>query len=256
MMTRLLAFAWICLCTFAAQAETQRLPFPTVAYAADRIMESDAGTFTGKVYSSFGLERTEMNAGGMQSVMILRSDKDLGWMLLPAQRMYQTLDFTKAREQSGASPASDVTITQVGEEAVEGVSATKYKLVMKDGSAGGFMWFSQEGIALKMDLLSKEDGRKSRMTMTLKNLVVGDQDPSLFELPPGYNAMPAMGGFGMPSAAAAGAMSAPAPANDSANPDAGTQPQQPAETPALTPGSVIREAARQAIFKLPGLRNR
>jgi hypothetical protein len=32
------------------------------------------------------------------------------------------------------------------------------------------------------------------MTVTLKNLKVGSQDASLFEVPSGYNAMPSMGG--------------------------------------------------------------
>jgi hypothetical protein len=34
------------------------------------------------------------------------------------------------------------------------------------------------------------------MTVTLKNLKVGSQDASLFELPAGYNAMPSFGGMG------------------------------------------------------------
>ena len=55
----------------------------------------------------------------------------------------------------------------------------------------------REGIAIRMDMLSKSDGKKTRITMTLKNLQVGAQDPQLFELPAGYNKMPAMGfGFG------------------------------------------------------------
>jgi hypothetical protein len=70
---------------------------------------------------------------------------------------------------------------------------------MKDGSAGGFMWFTKDGITMKMDLLQKEGGKKSRMTMTLTHLKVGPQDPALFEIPAGYNKMPNMGKmFGVP----------------------------------------------------------
>jgi hypothetical protein len=89
------------------------------------------------------------------------------------------------------------------------------------------------------------------MTMTLKNLVVGDQDPALFELPGGYTPMPGMGGFATaiaPPANAAGANPAEAPATPA---DAAGKPAD-----AVTPGSVAREVAKQTIFKLPGLLGR
>ena len=46
-----------------------------------------------------------------------------------------------------------MSIEAIGPESVEGVDTTKFKLVMKDGSAGGFMWFTTNGIPMKMDLL-------------------------------------------------------------------------------------------------------
>ena len=86
-------------------------------------------------------------------------------------------------------------ITEVGTETVEGQATRKYKLVLKDGSAGGFMWFTKDGIMMKMDTVMKNGRDRSRMTVTLKNLKVGSQDASLFELPAGYNAMPSFGGM-------------------------------------------------------------
>jgi hypothetical protein len=180
-----------------SESHATSLPVPTVQYSADRIVETDAGTFEGKVYSARDRERTETSMQGMQSVMILRRDQRIGWMLMPAQKMYQEMDFAKAQQQSGAAPDDQVEITEVGTETVEGHDATKYKMLMKDGSAGGFIWITGEGIPVKMDFLSKSDGKKTRITMTLRNLEIGDQDPQLFELPAGYSKMPAMGfGFG------------------------------------------------------------
>jgi len=181
---------------YAHQAAAASLPAPTVEYSADRTIESDAGTFSGKVYSATDRERSETSMQGMQTVMILRRDKQLGWMLMPTQKMYQQLDFAKARQQSGAAPDSEVEITQVGIETVAGFEATKYKMLMRDGSAGGFIWITTEGIAVKMDMLSKAAGTKTRMTMTLSNVQIGAQDPQLFEVPEGYTSMPAMGGLG------------------------------------------------------------
>jgi Domain of unknown function (DUF4412) len=194
MLIRFLVPLTLCFTALAARTHADALPVPTVEYSADRIMETDAGTFDGKVYSAKDKERLETNAQGMQTVMILRRDQQLGWMLMPAQRMYQKLDMRKAQEQSG-SPADGVTIEQVGAETMEGHAATKYKMLMKDGSGGGFMWITADGIPVKMDLLGKSGRDKTRMTVTLKNLSIGSQDPALFEVPADYKAMPSFGVF-------------------------------------------------------------
>lgn len=191
----------LCALVCAGQAAAAALPAPSVEYSADRLVETESGSFQGKVYSARDRERTETTMQGTQSVMILRRDRQLGWMLMPAQKMYQQVDFAQARQQSGAAPESEVEITEVGTETVAGLAATKYKMMMKDGSAGGFVWITPEGIAVKMDMLSKSGGAKSRVTMTLSNVQIGAQDPQMFEVPDGYEAMPAFGlgkkkGFG------------------------------------------------------------
>jgi hypothetical protein len=205
MSVRIFACAWALLCALTATAGP--LPVPTVEYSADRVIASEAGTITGHVRAARGKERTELEMQGMKSVMIVRPDLQLGWMLMPAQKMYQEIDFAKARQQSGAGPQDDVQIDVVGPEDVEGHAATKYRLKLKDGSAGGYMWFTADGIAVKMDLLTKDRGKTSRMTITLTNLQVGPQDPAAFELPAGYTKMPSFGG-GFGGSAAAGSAAA------------------------------------------------
>lgn len=169
------------------------LPVPTVEYSADRTIETGQGSFEGKIYAAKDKERTETSMQGMDSVMIVRKDQQLGWMLMPAQRMYQKLDFQQAQKRSGSQP-NDVEITEVGGDTVEGIAATKYKMIMKDGSAGGFLWITPEGITVKMDMLSKDGRDKNRTTVTLKNLVIGPQDAALFDPPADYKAMPSFGG--------------------------------------------------------------
>jgi hypothetical protein len=195
MFSRLSVVLCLSLMTVAGKSVAAGLPAPSVEYSADRFVETEAGTFTGKVYSAQGKERSETDMGGMQSVMILRRDKQLGWMLMPSHKMYQQMEFAQAQQQSGAAPDDQVEISEVGSESIEGFGSTKYKVLMKDGTAGGFIWITKDGIPVKMDLLSKDKGRKSRITVTLKNLSIGAQDPQLFELPSGYSAMPDMGGL-------------------------------------------------------------
>jgi hypothetical protein len=180
-----------------SQVEAATLPVPSVEYSADRVMETSSGTFNGKVFATQDKERAETNMRGMQSVMILRRDKQIGWMLMPAQKMYMTMDFAKAQQQAGAAPDDKVEITEVGTETIEGFSTKKFKMLMKDGTGGGFIWITEHGIPVKMDMLSKSGGDKSRVTVTLTNLKIGAQDAQMFELPSGYTAMPSMGNMGM-----------------------------------------------------------
>ena len=180
----------------SSPAPAATLPAPTVEYSADRIMETDQGTFEGKVYSAKDKERSETHLQGMQTVMILRRDRQVGWTLMPTQKMYRQMDLAKAAEQSASVPQDVVDITEEGPESVEGHAATKYKMVMKDRSAGGLIWITAEGIPVKMDMLSKSGSARTRVTVTLKNLQIGPQDPQLFEVPEGYSALPASGRFG------------------------------------------------------------
>ena len=196
MFTRFALVSALCIVAFATSAQGAGLPVPSVEYSADRVMETEAGTFEGKVYAAKDKERSETRMQGMTSVMILRRDKQLGYMLMPTQKMYSQMDFANAQQQSGAQSADPVQITEVGSDTIDGQTTTKYKLIMKDGSAGGFMWFTKEGILMKMDTVVKNGRDKSRMTITLKNLKIGAQDASLFEVPDGYSAMPSFGGRG------------------------------------------------------------
>jgi uncharacterized protein DUF4412 len=207
MFTRFALLSALCIAAFGSPAQGAGLPVPTVEYSADRVMETEAGTFEGKVYAAQDKERSETRVQSMTSVMILRRDKQLGYMLMPAQKMYQQMDFAKAQQQSAGHAADQVEITEVGRDTIEGQATTKYKLIMKDGSAGGFMWFTKDGIMMKMDTVVKNGRDKSRMTITLRNLKIASQDASLFEVPAGYNAMPSFGGggFGALGGAARGA---------------------------------------------------
>jgi hypothetical protein len=167
----------------------------TVEYSAERRIESADRTIDGRVSAAPGMERSELDMGGMSAVMILRTDRKLGWMLMPAQRMYQEMDFAQAAQQTGNVAADQVELEVVGKETVSGVATTRYKFVSKDRSAGGFLWYSADGIPVKMDLLSKDGGDKSRTTVTLQNIQVGPQDRTGFEVPAGFNKLPGGGMF-------------------------------------------------------------
>ncbi len=198
MFTRLIArLAVLCWIVVYSAAEAATPPLLTVEYSASRRIESDQGVFEGSIAAAPGMERSEMRMGQMSAVMILRNDRKLGYMVMPAQRLYQEIEFAQAAQASGAVAQDQVELEVVGSETVSGLATTKYKFVTKDRSAGGFLWYSAEGIPVKMDLVSKEGRGKSRMTVTLDDVRIGAQDRAAFEVPAGFARMPGGGLFGM-----------------------------------------------------------
>lgn len=171
-------------------------PALTTAYSADRRVETDSGDMQGRVHAMPGKERSETRVGDMSTVMILDTGARKGWMLMPAMKSYQELDLDRASKQAGALTPEQTELEAVGTETVSGLATTKYKFVMKDKSAGGFLWYTDSGIPVKMDVISKTGRDKTRMTVTLENIQIGPQDPALFQVPAGYSRMPGAGPFG------------------------------------------------------------
>lgn len=197
MIARILPAVLFLFAAIGASAAT--LEAPTADYSADRIIESVQGNMSQKVYASGLKERTEMSMGGMQMVSILRRDREVMWTLMPAQGMYVEMDLKKALEQQPASgPEIGVEITRMGDENVDGIATTKYKMTVKDKSASGFLWLTRENIPLKMEVLATDGNDRHRVVMRLQNLKIGKQDAALFEIPAGLGKMPSMGGFGLP----------------------------------------------------------
>lgn len=50
----------------------------------------------------------------------------------------------------------------------------------------GFIWTTPEGITIKTEGVSVHGDRKTQIKYELKNLKIGEQEPSLFEIPEGY----------------------------------------------------------------------
>lgn len=181
-------------------------PVLTTEYSADRRIETDSGEMRGRVNAVPGKERTETRMGDIASVMILDINDRKGWMLMPTMKSYQELDLKRAGQQTGAVTPEQTDLEPVGPETVSGLATTKYKFVMKDKSAGGFLWYTDSGIPVKMDVISKTGKDKARMTVTLENIQIGPQDPKLFEVPADYSRMPSAGPFGGMSGGMPGAM--------------------------------------------------
>ena len=172
---------------------------PNVEYSADSYMETAEFIQSGTVHYAPGKERREYIENGEKMIMIIRHDKKRAWMLMPAEKMYMDMQISGSRK--GDLSGYQIDQTRVGEETVNGVRTTKSKIIMtglKGEKFGGFFWTTKDNIVMKMDAISVDKGSKDRIKSELKNLKIGAQDPSLFEIPSDYSAagMPGMGGLG------------------------------------------------------------
>ena len=193
-----------------------------VEYSADYIMETAEGAIRGRLNGAPGLERREDLVEGTSIVSIRRDDKQVLWMLMPAERMYMEMKLGQMDGNTSRTPSPEeykTEFTNEGREEVNGMMTTKSKVIMTgaDGSKmGGFWWTTDDGLLVKMDVISIAKGEKIRMKRELSNIKIGPQPKDLFEIPAGYQTM-SMG-------LAGGMLGVPRPA------DAASEGEKPAES--------------------------
>jgi hypothetical protein len=190
-------------CDMAVAGE---LPRPAVDYSADVAMQVERGpggqpiAVTGRVFVAADRERRETSVLGRTSIVITRRDKGVTWLLMPAQSMYMENPAAgDTKDPYAAWREAGVTLTEVGEETVNGVATTKFRAEAhgKEGTMEtGYLWLTQDNIPVRMatDAPQKEGG--GRITIDYTHIKKGKQDPILFEIPAGYRKM-AMPGAGM-----------------------------------------------------------
>jgi hypothetical protein len=164
---------------------------PTVEYSADMIMQSERGSIKSKIYHAMGGKgRQEMSARGSTQIVITRGDKKVAWALMPDQKSYIETSIDESKQKSGTNVSDcDMDITPLGTETVNGVKATKNKVSMScpdKANYNGHMWITKEGIMVKLDAVAGQGSNQTHLKVDLMNLKIGKQDPSLFEIPAGY----------------------------------------------------------------------
>jgi len=181
-----------------------------VAYAGERIIDStQAGrTVTFREYRAPGKARLEFEEGGQQIVMILDEPAAKAFMLLPALNLYSEVGVQDFQARAWES-LDLLDFEKLDRETVGGHPATRYRVSWRDpdGHEGhGFHWVTDDGVPIRMEITyDSPDKAGERVVAELSNLTVGPQDPSLFERPAGYMALPSLEGLlGTDPGAAAG----------------------------------------------------
>lgn len=158
------------------------------SFSADIYSGPKSMAKTGKVYSNGKMIRMEMKAGEHLQIMIVRLDKKKIWMLNPGSKEYTEMPVTKpelADPRSEAMLMRNATKKELGTETVSGYSCRKTAYVTKSGPKGmATRWYSQKLDWPVKTHVQMPDGRT--FTQELRNIKLGNQASSLFEIPKGY----------------------------------------------------------------------
>ncbi len=167
----------LCFSSYSLAADTQ-------SFSSEMVSQSAGQTENAKIFVSGDMMRTEV-AG---TIMILRQDKNVMWIVMPSDRMYMemSLDMNKAPKVS-KEVEGEVERVPLGKEMVDGLLADKFKIAYAEGIM--YQWLTDSGFPVKMEAA---DGSWS---IQYKNISFGPQPPSLFEVPAGFEkaSMPSFG---------------------------------------------------------------
>lgn len=181
---------------------------PNASFSGTRHVESREGQMDMFVRQAPKMSRIDMNFQSQSMSLITREDRGVNYMLMPQVNMYKEVAADQVQITGANLSFSEV--SEVGTENINGHDCTKFRAKFKDaqgGQAGGYYWVSDQGVLMKVDMIYKSRKQKGeRMTFEMRDLEIGPQDPSYFEVPSNYSSM----GFSM-----ARGPSAPVPADDS-----------------------------------------
>jgi hypothetical protein len=184
---------------------------PNASYSGIRHVESKEGQMDMFVRQAPKMSRIDMKMQSQSMSLITREDRGVNYMLMPQMSMYKEVAADQVQITGANLSFSEV--SEIGTENINGHDCTKYRAKFKDaqgGKAGGYYWVSNDGILMKVDMIYKSRKQKGeRMTFEMRDLEVGPQDPSYFEVPSNYSSM----GFSM-----ARGSSAPIPVEDGESP--------------------------------------
>lgn len=151
-----------------------------IEFSGDMIHTTKEGVTTQKFFVKNDKSRMENQEG----IAITRLDKNVMWILMPQQKMYmeQPLNPDNVGTFSEKYPG-ELERTLIGQEVVDGRITDKYRIVhtIAGIKATVFQWVARDlGMPVKT---ASEDGSWS---VEYKNIRMGSQPDSLFEIPAGY----------------------------------------------------------------------
>lgn len=162
------------------------LPAPSVAYSAERVYNPGSDERVVAVRADSKRLRMEYLRDGVAHVEILRADEEVQWHLLPEQRVYDESGLLPVDIAMQGLTSARLNVTPDGQETIDGVEATRYRIGNADGSLKGRVWLNDHQIVIGMEVEVHYAGKRVRQEMRLRNLRLVGLDDELFRVPAGY----------------------------------------------------------------------
>lgn len=162
-------------------------------FSADQVHTARKKTTTGKVYAIENAMRSEAEDKGKKSISIIRFDRKVMWVLMPDQKMYLEMPWGDPAEWAAATKGAQAQRESLGTEQVGDFHCDKSRVTATyQGITNTYI----EWAAKELDgFVVKRQDEKGSWSTEYKNVKLGSPDPSLFEIPTGYQKM-SMGGLG------------------------------------------------------------
>lgn len=162
-------------------------------FSADTITtHKGAVSTTGKIYYKADRLRMDMKAPN-EMIMITRMDKKVIWNIMPKEKMYMELPFDlKNKPMVEEKLEGEIERKHVGNETIDGHPTKKYLITYKYGNKKEQVY---QWLATDINFPLKTAAIDGSWVQEFKNIKMGSQPNSLFELPAGYKKFQMPGGM-------------------------------------------------------------
>jgi hypothetical protein len=158
-----------------------------IEFSADTVITPKGGDkITGKLYYKPDRFRMEMKAHE-DMIVITRMDKKVAWNIMSAMKMYMEMPFDlKNRPMVEDKFEGETERKLIGSETIDGHPTKKYLITYKSGSRTDQVY---QWIATDINFPLKTAATDGAWIQEFRNVRIGSQPNSLFEIPAGYQKM-------------------------------------------------------------------
>jgi hypothetical protein len=152
-------------------------------FTADTIMTSKGVKTKGKIYFKADRFRMDMKAPE-EMIMITRMDKKVIWNVMPREKMYMEMPFTMENKPVVEEKfEGEIERKHVGNETINGHPTKKYLITYKIGNKKEQVY---QWLATDINFPVKTASIDGSWIQEYKDIKMGSQPNSLFEIPAGY----------------------------------------------------------------------
>ena len=153
-----------------------------IEFSADVVSTHGGRTMTSKMFIKD--KKVRMEGQGQQGYTIMRGDKEVVWMVKPAQNSYMEMKANPARKPMvDEKVQGEVNRKLIGSETIDNHPTQKYEVTYttRGKSEKMYQWMATD---IKFPI--KTAAVDGSWTTEYKNIKIGGQPDSLFEVPGGY----------------------------------------------------------------------